>query len=315
MLTEPMRDAISRSGYLMEQRLVPLVESFGFKATPNERFRDYETGQLRELDIGAIGGIRISNRRYDFVLPVLLVACKNLSCPLVFFTQKEIRMDFFLGPVQVSGLPMQIIRPRKPKQALPYFLNLEKFHHYYRTGRLASQFCAVYESKKHDQKKGQLPTFEAGHTIAGRIELFQDFDALAKAVVAYRRDHGQSFHLDKNGEDLNLQFYYPIFVTSGPLVECFIGRRRPEYRRVHRIGFLLRTRVGQEHRDFRIDVVDETGLQRLLGTINEETTKIADRIRRQRRIINHSLAWTTRKLARRKPDFQRAYVSGEAELS
>jgi len=57
-----MRDAISRSGYLMEQRLVPLVESFGFKATPNERFRDYETGQLRELDIGAIGGIRISNR-------------------------------------------------------------------------------------------------------------------------------------------------------------------------------------------------------------------------------------------------------------
>jgi len=310
-----MKEAIARSGYLMEQRLVPVIESFGFKATPNERFRDLETGDLRELDIGALSGFRLGQRGYEFVFPLLLIACKNLHCPLVFFTQQVTRMDFFLGPVEVSGLPMQIVRPGRPKQSVSYFLQLEKFHHYYRTGRLASQFCAVYEPKKQGEKKAHPPLFEAGHTIGGRIELFQDFEALGKAVLAYRRDHGQSFHLDRKGEDLNLQFYYPIFVTSGPLVECFVGRRKPRYRRVHRVGFLLRTRVGAEERDFRIDVVDEPGLKRLLKTVNTEISRIADRIRRHRRLINESLAWTTKKLARRKVEFQRSYVSGEVELN
>ncbi|MHC1763624.1 MAG: hypothetical protein AB9869_04855 [Verrucomicrobiia bacterium] len=51
VFTRPMRDAVVRSGYLMEQRLVPIVESFGYKATPNQRFRDPDTGDLREIDI------------------------------------------------------------------------------------------------------------------------------------------------------------------------------------------------------------------------------------------------------------------------
>jgi hypothetical protein len=312
-MTKPMRDAIARSGYLMEQRLVPVVESFGFMATPNERFRDAETGELRELDIGAISGFRIRARGYQFVFPVLLIACKNLSCPIVFFTQQVERSDFFLGPVPVSGLPLQVRRRGKPNQDLVYFLRLEKFHHYYRTGRLASQFCAVYEAKKQDRQKGSPPVFEAGHTIGGRIELYRDFHSLAQAVVAYKRDHGRSFRLDRNDEEVNLQFYYPIFVTSGPLVECFVGRRTPRYRPVHRIGFLLRTRVGSEQREFRIDVVDEAGVKRLLRVINHEMSQVSDRIRQHRLVIKQSLNWITKKLARRKPKFRRSYVSGEAE--
>jgi len=298
----------------MEQRLVPLVESFGFKATPNERFHNFETGELRELDISAISAERIGKRRLEFIFPMLLIACKNLQCPLVFFTQQEIRMNLFLGPVEVSGLPLQIARRGKTVRSLADFLGIEKFHHYYRTGRLASQFCAVYESKKLVQKRANSPVFEAGHTIGGRIELFQDFEVLAKAVVAHKRDHGKAFHLDRRGEDLNLQFYYPIFVTSGPLVECFVGNRRPQYRRVHQIGFLLRTRIGVEQRAFRIDVVEEAGLRRLLTTVTVEMSQIAKTIQRRRQVINESLAWITRRLGRKKIDFQRSHVSGEADL-
>jgi len=313
VLSKPMLEAIARSGYLMEQRLVPAIERFGYKATPNERFRDPETGDLRELDISAISAEQVGKRGREFLFPILLIACKNLRCPLVFFAQQEIRLHWFLGRLQVSGLPLQILRKGRDPEPITEFLKVENFHHYYRTGHVASQFCAVYEDEKASQK-AKTPVFEAGHTIGGRIALFNDFDALAKAVLSKKLEHGKSFRLDRRGEDLNLQIYYPIFVTSGPLVECYVGGRRPRYRRVHRIGFLLRSHFGAKEREFRIDVVDEPGLRRLLKTINKESAQITQRIFRRRKAINESLEWITRRLARRKRDSQRSYVSGEQEI-
>src|SRR4030042_5298188 len=172
VLTKGMREAINRSGYLVEQRLIPVMERFGYKATPNYRFRDVETGALREIDISAITGSRIGQRGFDFVFPILLLAVKALRCPLVFFTQDEIRMDFFLGQLQMSGLPQEVIDGRGHIVRLAEFLKLEDFHHYYRTGRIASQFCAVYEGKKQDHRKpkkpngqGPEPLYEAGHVV------------------------------------------------------------------------------------------------------------------------------------------------------
>jgi hypothetical protein len=312
VLTEPMKKAIARSGYLMEQRLVPVIERFGFKATPNERFRDPETGELRELDISAISAERIGQHGYDFIFPLLLIACKNLTCPLVFFAQQELRLQWFLGKLQISGLPLEIVRNGRFPKPITEFLKLEGFHHYYRTGHVASQFCAVYEDER-ESKKAKSPVFQTGHTIGGRISLFNDFDALAKAVLSNKREHGHSFRLDRRGEKVNLQVYYPIFVTSGPLVECYVGGHRPRYRRVHRIGFLLRTHLSAKQREFRIDVVDEQGLRRLLSTINKETAKIAQRFRKQRKVTNDSLDWITQRLSRRKRDYQLSYVSGEEE--
>src|SRR5437867_10978196 len=89
-LTPQMREAITRSGYLLEQRLVPYVEGHGYKATPNHRFTDPTSGMGAELDLFAISALAFSSRR-DYFFPILLVECKNLRCPLVFFTQREIR--------------------------------------------------------------------------------------------------------------------------------------------------------------------------------------------------------------------------------
>src|SRR2546425_936430 len=73
-----IKDAVARSGYLFEQRVVPLLEKYGYKATPNDVFEDPETGEAREIDVVAISGKRIGQRGYDFVFPILLIECKNL---------------------------------------------------------------------------------------------------------------------------------------------------------------------------------------------------------------------------------------------
>jgi hypothetical protein len=306
VLTKPMMQAIAKSGYLLEQRLVPVIERFGFKATPNERFRDLESGGLREIDVSAITAEQTADSGSEFIFPILLVACKNLQCPIVFFTQQELRLQWFLGKVQVSGLPLEIVSADGKRESVFEFLRLEEFHHYYRTGRIASQFCAVYENKKLSP-----PVFEAGHTIMGRIELFKDFDGLAKAVLSGKQKHGQAFYLGRNRELLNLQIYYPVFLTAGPLVECHVAKRYPRYRQVHRIGFVYRTQIGGDQRDIRIDVVDEEGFKRLLGTIRKEVVEIAKRIRQHNRTMKRSLSLITGRLRRWKPERQKAYVSGE----
>jgi hypothetical protein len=140
ILTKPMRQAIAKSGYLLEQRLVPVIERFGFKATPNERFRDPETGDLREIDISAITAEEVKNLGGEFVFPILLIACKNLQCPLVFFTQQEIRLHWFLGNVLLSEFPLEIIGRDKRPMPIGEAFKFEEFHHYYRTGRVARAF-------------------------------------------------------------------------------------------------------------------------------------------------------------------------------
>ena len=315
VLTKPMREAIARSGYLMEQRLVPLVEGHGFKATPNQRFRDPDTGAQRELDIFAISAARIGRRGTDFVFPILLIACKNLQCPFVFFAQDEVRLDVFLGKLQISGMPQDILMVRGRHQRLADFLKLQNFHHYYRTGRVSSQFCAVYESKRQaGGKKPMQAIFEAGHFIGGRIDLFADFEALGKALDAEKREHAESFDLDPRDDQINLQIYYPVFVTSGPLVECFVGKRRPKYRKVHRVGFLLRQAYTGKAREYRVDVVDEQGLKRLLEVIMQEADGIAKKIGRHRKVVASSILASAKRLRRTKKEFKLSYICGDREL-
>src|SRR5712692_881509 len=145
-LTGAMKEAISRSGYLLEQRLVPVIEEWGYKATPNQRFIDPVTGGAAELDIFAITGL-VFSRSQDIFFPVLLIECKNLRCPLVFFTQRELRLRYFLGQPHLSGLPCKI-QNRGRNIDLVEYLQFEKFHHYFTRARIASQFCAVYPRKE-----------------------------------------------------------------------------------------------------------------------------------------------------------------------
>lgn len=298
--------------------MVPVVERFGYKATPNERFRDVETGGLREVDISAIGGVRLGKRGWNFVFPFLLVAVKALRCPLVFFTQDEIRMGLFLGSVQMSGLPQEVIDGRGRVVRLAEFLEFDDFHHYYRTGRVASQFCAVYQSRKQAQGRpkkqtGQMaqPLYEAGHMVEGRIDLFSDFEGLAKAVEAEKLEHAKSYCPDLREDRVNLQVYYPIFVTMGPLVECFVGSRRPRWRKVHRAGFLLRHSMGGERREFRIDVVDEAGLKPLLEVIEKDTEGLTKRLWQKRGVVSKSVTHFAKKLRRQSAKARCAYVRGD----
>lgn len=316
ILTEEMKKAIARSGYLLEQRLVPLIESRGYKATPNHRFRDPQTGAVSELDIHAITAKRFS-RQDDFFFPILLIECKNLRCPLVFFTQREIRLRYFLGDPHISGLPCKVFRRNRPVDLME-LLGLEEFHHYYTRARIASQFCAVFPKKgggKNGSRASSSEDYTAGHKI-GEIDLYSDGIAkLVRALQVERREHAETFRNDRQFKGVYLQFYYPILVTGGSLYECFVaGGRNPRYKRVHRIGLIHRRAEEGTTVDDRLDVVDIVGFRDLLKIIEEETERVKRILQMRRRALEEATRRISGRLLRMGVRKRLAVIAGEKDL-
>jgi len=285
-LTDEMKKAVERSGYLFEQRLVPLLKARGYHAIPNYKFLSSD-GSASELDIYAISAHEISRRR-GYVWRTLLIECKNLRCPLVLFTQRELlRTTDFLGYPHISGLPQRVFE-RGGAFDISDFLKLENFHHYYSRAKTATQFCAIAERSRKGSTggtEGGKPTkrntddYIAGHHV-GDIDLYGDgIFKLVQAVRNDKRDFAARFSAKEIADQrVDLWFHYPIFVTAGTLYECQVTDRRPRYRRVHTAGFLhrgIQTAAGLAD-DCRIDIVDASGLRVLLQRIERETDRVVE---------------------------------------
>lgn len=315
-----MREAIERAGYLFEQRLVPIIERAGYKTTPNYRFenRDCSTS---ELDIFAISAkeIEISSKGPDWLWITLLIECKNLRCPLVFFTQREMRSPWFLGNPHIVGLPCKIYT-KGESHTLAEFFKLEDVHHYYSRAKLTSQFCAVALTKEGEKKQRSRGSsaaasamtsddYFAAHTV-GPSDLYSDgILKLVRAVNHEKQEYARKVDKEKLAGSFDLQLYYPILITSGPLFECtqVRGRQRPIYRRVHRVGFIHRGRT-----DCRIDIVDyPQGVRGLLTLIERETDHVAKIIKTQYRTVDASSRKLSGRLAKFSKLKRRRIISGD----
>ena len=74
--TKEMKESILRSGYLLEQRVEPVLEKAGYFVTTNAAYPDPLTGKSREIDIEALAAFKVS-RDYDFIFPYLICECEN----------------------------------------------------------------------------------------------------------------------------------------------------------------------------------------------------------------------------------------------
>lgn len=290
-LDKEYRKAVSRSGYLFEQRLAAFLKNEGYYVVPNYSFKDPETGEHREVDVWAYGATAISRGNREFIFPMLLIEAKNIASPLVFFTQTEIPISELMGEVHLSGLPTEVVQSRKT-QELGKYLDFEKFHHYYRKDRLASQFCVVYRKNKE---------CIADHKFPNGINIYHEaILPLAKAVHFEKQDHEENWRYVPGAEVINLNFYYPILVTRGEIYECYLGGVRPRYRRVHRIGFIRRYHSEKMKGEYRIDVVSETGFHALVRLIDGEMKEMAKRIRRKQKILRNNANRIAKEKLRRK---------------
>lgn len=278
--TKQMKEAIQQSGYLLEQRVEPIIrQAFGYVET-NPVFRDPDTGKSREIDIRALAGVGVYRKEGSFIFPMLLCECENNSQPIVFFTSESPISFTYCEDLRVSGIPAKFW-DNDGFISLADFTGMEKFHHYCK-GEVATQYCSF-------QLKKDKSSWLAFHSE----EQHDTFNSLIKAVEYEVDNHfkGWSFPEQVDEEDINIQIYYPLLILQGDLYSAYLKDNRLMLRKTKHIQFRKQffSSYKTEVETYQIDVIMEDYLSRYLEIVESEIEGIKKVLQRKKRKVFESI--------------------------
>lgn len=272
--TDETKEALLRSGYLLEYRIEGILRQNAYYVEANEAYPDPETGKSRELDIYAIGATKAGPEEYDFIFAVLLIECVNNPQPIAFLTKDPMVPFLHYEDIRVAGLPAKVpdAKGNASWQSLTEYLAMDKYHHYCK-GRVATQFCSFVEKRKQGNVTEWMATHEDSH--------FDSFRKLAAAVDHFSVEHFESWKFGGR-EPVNLEFFYPILIVQGDLLDVRHGKKSLRIKSSDHIQYRMSTVTsGKKQRVYQIDVVTERHFSKLLKLIDGEVTKSARLLRRR----------------------------------
>lgn len=296
-----MRDAIQQSGYLLEQRVEPIIAESGYYVETNPVFYDPDTKKSREIDIRAIAGIEIHRKEMSFIFPILLCECENNSQPVVFFTKESPVSFTYCEDLRVSGIPAKFW-DKDGFISLAEFTRMEKFQHYCK-GEIATQYCN-FQLKKDRSSWMALHDEEQHDTL----------NKLIKAVDYEVAEHFKSWALPQEEEEerVNIQIYYPVLILQGALYSAYLKNNRLILRKVKHIQF--RKELYSTHKNevetYQIDVIVGNYLPRYLEMIESEVEKIKRVLQRKKLLVFDSMKKIVEEAreAEEKPESYRKYL-------
>jgi hypothetical protein len=300
--TKQMKDAIQRSGYLLEQRVETVLANEGYFVQTNPAFQDSDTGKSREIDISALSARRIYKKGYDFIFPMILCECENNSQPVVFFTKESPISFMHHEQVKVSGIPVQFWQ-KDDYVSLPEFTGMEKFHHYCK-GPIATQYCTFHLPKKDKSAWIALHNEEQHDTFSSLLKAL-DYEMAQHFDIWYPPDK-----VDE--EEVNVQVYYPLLILQGSLYSATLKNNQLTLRKSKHIQFrkeLFLPRTN-EVETYQIDVITEEYLPDYLRIINSEIESVRKVFQRQRATILLSMEKIVEevKKLKKKPKSYREYL-------
>ena len=263
--TNQMKDAIKRSGYLIEHRIEQILREEGYYVDTNPVFPDPETGKSREIDIEAISDVRIYKEGYNFVFPFLICECESNAQPMVFFTKESEIAFMHHEEVKVSGMPVKFWQ-EDGYVSFSEFTGMEKFHHYCKE-TISTQYCTF-------QLKKDKSSWMALHSE----EQHDTFNSLIKALEYKIADHynGWVFPDKIYEKDINIQVYYPLVILQGQLYSATLKNNRLILRKSRHIQFrkeLFVSRINKVE-TYQIDVISEEYIRDYLKIIDYEMERV-----------------------------------------
>jgi hypothetical protein len=277
--TKQMKEAIHQSGYLLEQRIEPIIRQSFFYVESNPIYHDPDTGKSREIDIRGMDVREVYKDRHSSIFPVLLCECENNSQPIAFFTHKRLAPDFYDGDIKISGIPVKFWYKWGFFVSLASYMH--EFHHYFK-GDIATQYCTF-------QLKKDRSSWLAFHNE----EQHNTFNSLIKSVDYEIDNHFKEFVLPEsaNKEALNIQIYYPLLIIQDDLYSAYLKNNRLVLEKAKHIQFhkQLFSTYTHEVETYQIDVITEAYLPHYLQIIEQEIEMIRKVMQRKKRIVFNSI--------------------------
>lgn len=295
-----MMDAVVRSGYLMEQRIFPIIESFGYYVKTNPVYPDSTTGKSREYDFSALSALKVYRGEMDYLWLHVVGECLNNSQPVVFFSSKQALDFMFHEDIRCAGIPLKFPSRDSPgTTTLTDFFHMDKFHHYCR-GVFSTQYCS-FQWKK-DKREWLAWHDDEHHGI---------FNALVEATRHECDDFFASWTPPKGTEvePVNINLFYPLLILHDDLYECRQSRNGPRLIARKHIQFRKSVITGRKPEVFHIDVIVESYLDEYLKMLDKEHDELKKRFQRNKGHVRKAVDLIVReakkyKATRRKPDFR-----------
>ena len=287
-LPEPTRKqikkAIRQSGYLLEQRICPIIDKNGFFTIPNDQYQDQDTGKSREIDVYAIKLNSLYKKEFEDTFKIiLLIECKNNSTPVVFFSHISPTPKGVIGYIDLNGYPDGIYdEETKYVESIEDYFNFNKFHHNYKVEWFASQFCQLKSRRGGKKQKIEWAVSHEG--------LYESIESLVKATNYYSSELKKEVVLDEESKDIiHLGMIYPILLFAGKIFDYRIyGKKYRLYKKKHLM--LYKTIESKTIRGtYHIDVIQEDYLQKFLDIIKEENRKIVKRLKSKRKLLKDNV--------------------------
>ena len=276
-----MTEAIARSGYPLEHRVVPVIEEAGYYVETNPVFLDPATAKTREYDFSAIAGIKVYRDDWNFLWIHLIGECVNNPQPMVFFSSERIIDFLFHEDIKCSGIPLKFPSREEGDREISFqeFFHLHKFHHYCQ-GPFSTQYCSF------QQKRGKNE-WMAWHDD----EHHGVFDALVAATEYEMGEFFSSWELPDSDEEepLNLNVFYPVLILKGDLLECGQKRRKPVFAQRRHTQFLKSIISGRQHKTFHIGIITESFLKQYLRMLEDEHEKLVLRLKRKKKDVRKAI--------------------------
>lgn len=203
-----IKTAISKSGYLEEQKVTLEFEKQGFYCGANYAFEDQDEQKSREIDF-------IANKYIDFEFGktgfyfLIYGEVKKRTNPLIFFERKPHKReyrDIFIHTVASQDFFPNIDVSLDVKK----ILNFQEIHHQAKYEYISTQFCEIYKGK------------------AVHRDFYEKiFIPLLKCVDSEIINIRKSIPLfDLNNQRYFLNVFQPVIIISGPLYAYDINTDR-----------------------------------------------------------------------------------------
>jgi hypothetical protein len=220
-----MREAINKSGYLLEQRIEAIVKQTASPIYPtypiytenNPIYKDPDTGKSCEIDLSIHISTQVFEDEFSFIFSKILCECENNSQPVVFFTSDAEHLVHCSNDMKISGIPIKFLFEKsKSYWRLTQYVDFDSIHHYC-SGDVATQYC-TFQTKKNN----------SGWMALHNDEQHNTFNKLVKAVNFYISQDYAAWELPQNAkkEPVNVNLYYPVLILQGDLFTAqLIGNR------------------------------------------------------------------------------------------
>lgn len=97
---EEIKEALERSGYLMEQEVATQLEKLGYHVWTNAPFEDPDEGKSREMDVRAVQRVVYDEEHKISAFIEIVAECKNSDNPYVFIKRPKNSSDNNYEPLE-----------------------------------------------------------------------------------------------------------------------------------------------------------------------------------------------------------------------